>query len=96
MPGSSLQLQQQRVLILAASATGHGHLPIDGAALADERKQVIVFFFAVVVHVCGADAVLHDAEVVLYAFADMGVPGIEGELEVEVGQVQEHHQAFGR
>src|ERR1039457_1630753 len=53
------QLQQQRISILLAAQELHGGFPIHRAALARERRQMVVVLAVVVVDVRGADALLH-------------------------------------
>ena len=56
---------------------------------------MLVRLAVVVVDVRGADAVFHDVEGRFHAFADIGVSDIEDEVQIQMRQFQEKHQAFG-
>src|SRR5450759_180411 len=91
-----LQFQHQRVPVFAAAQQLHGLLPVDGAAFrGDQREEVVVVLAVVVVHVGGADALLHQLEFVRYARAHVGVARIEHVVHADVGQFLELDQLFG-
>ena len=94
--GAFLQFQQQRVLVFAAAQQCHGVLPVDGAALADQRETG----GCRPCRCCRARAWSGCApssgrSACSTPSLHVGVAGIEHEVQAEVRQLVELQQALG-
>src|SRR5579863_10360427 len=89
------QFEEQGKLIVARAQQAHRLLPVHGAALTQERKQMLVGLTVVVMHVRRADAVFHDFERRSHALAEIGVADIKDESEVQVRRLKEVPQTLG-
>ena len=90
----ALDLQQHGRRVRRGAQQRSAFAPINGAFA---QPQVVVALGGIIVHMCGADVVLHHVESFAHRAGDVGVAGIEAESDVvKVRRVHQFIEPLGR